>query len=951
MSGKMHIFEASFQNHHRNTLIMQKHLLFFLVMLLGITTLNARPVDVERAKAIGQKYVSAHFSNIQKDNELQLVYTGVSSRGEACFYAFNSGENGFVIVSADDRFRPIVGYSDEGPFETENMSPECAFYLDKIIEARTSRAVVLDDRTPEEWQSVATTGMLLSRNGGRGVDYICQTKWNQDSPYNLYAPEASNGPGGRCYAGCVATAMSQVMKRWDYPEHGTGSHTYDAGGWWGPSYPNLTANFGATYYDWENMPERITGNSPQEQIEAIATLMYHCGVSVNMGFAYDGSGANSEDVPDAIKNYFSYSDEAKIRSRDNYTLTNWKNLLKGQFNIGWPVYYSGYSESGGHAFVCDGYDDDDLFHYNWGWGGSNDGYFVIDEIDYADWARAVINFVPTNVYNYMAMAPTNLSVVPSGDFDYAATLQWTNPSKNIHNNNLSSIDQIVITRNGEIIHTINNVTPGASMTYTDYYMPAIVDYSVYAVSHDAKGLEAVATDVFLGPSCDWTVEMTSSNASGWNDGVLTFVNTEGTELAQITLTSASDTKSVRLPYGHVNIRWTKPTQAVEQMSFVIKNSSNHVKVAFEGRSNDITQGLFYIANNTCEKAEVDLTGPENLTVTQTGNNVHLSWEGYSSGDVMHYQIYRDNLLFAITNNTSFNYTETKEALHTYYVVAFTEDGESHPSNICNLQPAADHLPPTNLRYEMTTPTKALISWDAPQAEGVSGYMVYRRAQGEEFKRIKMLSGTSFTDNLTSKTDERYEYIVCASYSGTQYQSNFASSAANPELNFIEVNKTIIPKNLSFYIHEGNVALQWKEASMAQSYKIYRNSELIAQGVTGNSFVDYDANASQTYHYLVTGCTDFIESSPSNEVYIDWTTGINEQTQNFSLYPNPTDGKVYIETEGLRMVRVFNLMGQEVMRQAVASDRYTLDLSSQPQGCYFIEASTEQSSTITKIMKY
>jgi fibronectin type 3 domain-containing protein len=295
--------------------------------------------------------------------------------------------------------------------------------------------------------------------------------------------------------------------------------------------------------------------------------------------------------------------------------------------------------------------------------------------------------------------------------------------------------------------------------------------------------------------------------------------------------------------------------------------------------------------------------------------------------------------------------ETEEAFHNYYVVAFTEDGESHPSNICNLQPGADHLPPTNLRYEMITPTKALISWDAPQAEGVSGYMVYRRAQGEEFKRIKMLSGTSFTDNLTNKTDERYEYIVCASYSGTQYQSNFASSAANPELNFIEVNKTIIPKNLSFYIHEGNVALQWKEASMAQSYRIYRNSELIAQGVMGNSFVDYDANASQTYHYFVTGCTDFIESSPSNEVYIDWTTGINEQTQNVSLYPNPTDGKVYIETEGLRMVRVFNLMGQEVMRQAVASDRYTLDLSSQPQGCYFIEASTEQSSTITKIMKY
>ena len=601
--------------------------------------------------------------------------------------------------------------------------------------------------------------------------------------------------------------------------------------------------------------------------------------------------------------------------------------------------------------MCDGYDDDDLFHYNWGWGGRNDGWFVIDEIDYANWAGAIFNFVPTNVYSYMPLQPDNFSVEPSGDFDYAATLQWTNPSKNIHNNNLSSLDQIVITRNGEIIHTISNPTPGASMTYTDYYMPAIVDYSVYSVSHSAKGLESIETDVFLGPSCDWTVEMTSSNASGWNEGAITFVNTEGSELANVTLTSASSTRSVRLPYGHVYIRWAKPSQNIDQMGFVIKNSSGHIKVAFNGSSNDITQGLFFIANNTCDKAEVDLAGPENLHASQSGNNVTLAWDTYNGSEVMHYQIYRDNLLFAITNNTSFTYTETEDVFHNYYVVAFTDDGESHPSNICNLQPESSYAKPTNLRYEMTTPTKALISWDAPETKGVSGYMVFRRAEGEAFKRIKLLNGTSFTDNLTSKTDERYEYAVCASYNGIHDQSAYATSAANPELNFIEVNKTIIPKNLSFYIHEGNIILQWKEASMAQAYNIYRNSELIASNVTENSFVDLDANASMTYHYYVTGITDHIESSPSNEVYVDWTTGVEEQSHDVSLYPNPTEGKVYIEAEGLRQVRVFNLMGQEVLRQAVTSDRYTLDLSSQPQGCYFIEASTEQSSTTTKIMKH
>mgnify|MGYP002525932912 FL=1 len=138
----------------------------------------------------------------------------------------------------------------------------------------------------------------------------------------------------------------------------------------------------------------------------------------------------------------------------------------------------------------------------------------------------------------MAMAPTNLTVTPSGDFDYAATLHWTNPTQNVHFNNLSSIDRIVITRDGEIIHTIDNPTPGANMTYTDHYMPAVVDYAVYAVSHSAKGLEATETEVLLGPSCDWTVEMTSA-AGGWQEGALSFVNTRGDEVAHVTLSTTS----------------------------------------------------------------------------------------------------------------------------------------------------------------------------------------------------------------------------------------------------------------------------------------------------------------------------------------------------------------------------------------------------------------------------
>ena len=312
---------------------MKKQLLFLLALSMGFSTLIANPVDMEKAKTIGQKFACTKINKNLKNSDLQLVYTGSSNRGEACFYVFNVDATGFVIVSADDKFRPIVGYSDEGTFATENMSPELAFYLDKIIEARTSRNVVFFDDTAEEWESVATTGSLLSRNGGRGVDYICTTKWNQDSPYNLYAPEASGGSGGRCYAGCVATAMSQVMKRWDHPTQGTGSHSYYCYG-----YGSQSANFGETTYDWKHMPDRLGGAS-QDEIEAVATLMYHCGVSVDMNFSPSGSGANSWDVPYAITQYFSYSNNCSLKGRDEYSLFNWQNMLKEQFDLGWPVYW------------------------------------------------------------------------------------------------------------------------------------------------------------------------------------------------------------------------------------------------------------------------------------------------------------------------------------------------------------------------------------------------------------------------------------------------------------------------------------------------------------------------------------------------------------------------------------------------------------------------------------
>lgn len=920
---------------------MKRHLLTLLVLLLGWNLLNANPVSLEKARIIGLQFASAKLNSDLKDSDLDCVYTGTSNRGESCFYVFNVGTKGFVIISADDRFRPVVGYSDEGIFETQNMSPELAYYLGEIIKARTSRNAVLLDKTPEEWESVATTGKLISRNGGRGVDYLCATQWNQDAPYNLYAPEASSGPGGRCYAGCVATAMSQLMKYWDHPLQGTGSHSYYS------SYGMLSANFGATTYQWELMPNRLSGAS-QEEIEAVALLMYHCGVAVDMGYSPTGSGAYSWDVPRVIRQYFSYSSHADYQSRDSYSLTNWQNKLKQSFDLGWPVYYSGYNDSGGHAFVCDGYDDDDLFHFNWGWGGSSDGWFVIDEIDYAGGASAVFNFVPSDVYDYMPLEPDSFEVTTMGDFDFSAVLQWTNPTQNIHLNSLGTIDQMVVTRNGEVIHVEENVAPGASMSFTDHYMPTKVDYGVYAVVHNAKGVEAFVNDVVLGPTTSWTVAMTSSEAQGWDDGCLSFVDGAGAEVARLELASGNDTQDIQLPVGRVDIHWKNPTTLTATMGFNLMNADGASIVSFEGAKGDLTDGLFYIINNTLEPIAEGQEGPANLQASLSGNQVQLSWDPVPQA--LHYMVYRDNLLCAITDATGFMDVNELDLLHTYFVTAMKETGETPSSNVVNIQPEASNPAPTNFRYEMTTPTRVKLSWDAPAAENVAGYVIYRRVKGEDFKRYKLTSKTEYTDNLTGRPNDRYQYAVFAQYKSGQGTSAFAATEANAEMCFLEVNKTIIPQQLDYEIEGDGVSLSWQQATMAETYDLYRNGVLLVENLTENSYVDATATRPHDYCYTVVGKNEFIRSNPTDLMCVDWTWSVDEEDTSVSVYPNPTAGEVCVEANALCQVQVLNVMGQEVMRQVADGDRMTLDLGGLSAGTYFVRIATDHDSETVKVLK-
>ena len=342
-------------------------------------------------------YEVQSFHNVEYNQISVSEIFDIKRDGNSVYYAFNFTHGGFVIVSADDLFTPIIGYNTKGRY-SETDAPENWQWLmnefAEMIAFGQREKMGTNTEYTDMWQHF-TAGKPSLLRGSREivVPPLTKTMWYQDYPYNYYAPLEPNGSGGRVYTGCVATAMSIIMHYWRWPKQGNGSHSYNPNvGFCSKQYPIQTANFGETEYHFEGMPYALKKNASENPI---ALLMYHCGVSVDMMYCYSGSGAYSDDVPDAIKEYFRYDKSAQIHNKDYMSVIEWKNLLKTDLNKGYPLYSSGQSNTAGHAFVCDGYTTDDLFHYNFGWGGSANGYYTVENVNgFNSWQSAINNYIP-----------------------------------------------------------------------------------------------------------------------------------------------------------------------------------------------------------------------------------------------------------------------------------------------------------------------------------------------------------------------------------------------------------------------------------------------------------------------------------------------------------------------------------------------------------------------------
>lgn len=453
-------------------------------------------------EALGRVQALSHRGvRMSRNVDVQPLLTVASpaDNGFKGVYVFDNGSDGFLVVSADDCAIPLLGYSDTA-FDSSNIPPQLEAWLDFYAEEIA-------------WASKAGVSSKGKKTSSRPVwapvAPMIKTKWNQDAPFNMYCPEKN---GERCPTGCVATAMSQIMKYYEWPQKGKGSNSYKLDG-----FGTISCDFSEMTFDWKNMLNEYDGMTSKTANKAVGNLMFATGVSVDMQYSLSGSGAPSLYIPGALYEYFDYDISMYDALRARYTTPEWEALIYGELAAGRPVIYGGNAESGGHEFICDGYDSDGYFHFNWGWSGSNDGYFTLSTLDPYDQGiggagvgegfifsqEVVINLQPAkegSVAGYhleclgqLLMVNSDMDYVEDGDYvDLGDFIIFYDPTRGIRNMSCVSVAVTMglkLTKeNGQTIYLpdpegdITDWPSGASLTMAVFDLPADLADGTYDVS-------------------------------------------------------------------------------------------------------------------------------------------------------------------------------------------------------------------------------------------------------------------------------------------------------------------------------------------------------------------------------------------------------------------------------------------------------------------------------------
>ncbi len=535
---------------------------FTLCLMIGF----GNPVDLQTAQQ-----VATNFWNVvtgQNDTVKWTNVTDETSFQELYLFARQDGK-GFVIVAADDCVQPILGYSIDGRL-TMPLPPSVSSFLkgyeNEIIHCKRNN-ILATSEIISQWTQLLESDYTPQNT--TAFTPLLTTTWAQRPYYNNLCPDSS---GTHTLAGCVAIATAQVMKYWNWPTSGVGSYSY-----YHATYGNQYANFGNTTYDWNNMPNSLSSSSTTAQVNAVATLVYHVGVAVEMDYGIDGSGAyiNSYGYSslacseNALKDYFRYKNTIHSVYRDEVTNSQWLATLNTELNAGRPVLERGGGNDGGHAFVCDGYDNNGLYHINWGWNGSYNGYFAHNNLNPGSLAfnngnALVVGIEPDG---QLIVSPQSLNFSQAGGSQTFTVIS-------INGNNSSwtaSSNQSWLTlspTSGSGGGTTTTVTATASPNNSGSTRTAVVTISQ---GSNTATLQVAQNECSSSDMCTITVSMEDSYGDGWNNAYLTLSSASGYVYGTAACTGSLSTQQFSICPSDLVVTWN-PGAYDDECSFTLTNS-------------------------------------------------------------------------------------------------------------------------------------------------------------------------------------------------------------------------------------------------------------------------------------------------------------------------------------------------------------------------------------------
>ena len=585
---------------------MRKGMTITAALLLALLPLRQAwgdPVDGQCAATVARNFLSQRLGTKAvptiTNRSSEWAYDGI--------YLFTAEGGGFVLVAADDAVRPILGYSTTGHIDPSDLPIQFADWMQAYqqeIDLLRQQGAQATKAHALQWQQLSDPYMAIDSAHARksGLGPLCTTTWSQDAPFNDLCPGEGDN---RAVVGCAATAQAIMMKYWNHPPIGKGTHSYVS-----EHYGPLTVDFGSTIYDWDYMVDNPTVDSSARVRQAVALLMYHCGVAQDMMYntgANGGSGSRGltgnsgvASIDNSLKNYFGYSPDLRVVKKGNaFTNKQWRDMLIEELDQLHPIVYTGTDQAGGHAFICDGYDSDSLMHFNFGWRGNSDGYYAIGDISPLHGGvggNATYTFNMNNVALLGAVpvygigTGDSIMLLPQGGGTdsvlFSANSTVATPWTVDCDADWLTVGEATFTRAGWV-----GVSAGANNTGRD----RVADL-VFRHGNEQAEVKVVQSAYNDDERCPMTVELFTSGPASWGwrgEACLTIESAEGYILGKMHLEGKGrDTVTVLVDPKDVRAVWHRGGSSDRVAGYTVRNSYGETLLHVDNALDDEGEHLF-----------------------------------------------------------------------------------------------------------------------------------------------------------------------------------------------------------------------------------------------------------------------------------------------------------------------------------------------------------------------